>query len=137
MSEDQLVLRTPESDISPKSQPVQKQKDYFTHQKKDSGAVLPMRPDSGAQPVQGEASRRPELESHGKDKEADNDSDASATTPGETAPSPGSSSEPPSRKMSISSVTFRQPANPALPQGIKKKPLDARRRRAASPPHRR
>lgn len=137
MSEDQAILRTPESGVSPKSQPTSAQKDYFTHQKKDSGAELPTRPENEVQPVRGQASASMELKSHGKDKEVENDSDASATTPGDTAPSPGSSSEPPSRKMSISSVTFRQPNNPALPQGIKKKPLDAIRRRAASPPHRR
>ncbi|KAI1862736.1 uncharacterized protein JN550_010073 [Neoarthrinium moseri] len=134
-------LQSPESGVSPKSQPTPKQADYFPGDKQpetttapgDDSDDLPEHTEAGASII--EVAAGAQLDTKGKDKEMDNDSDASATTPGDTAPSPGSSSEPPSRKMSISSVTFRQPSNPSLPQGLKKKPLDAARRRDASPPH--
>ncbi|KAF3003279.1 hypothetical protein E8E14_005437 [Neopestalotiopsis sp. 37M] len=136
---------TPDSSVSPRSQASPKQEGYFPAGQKQAtsiahdGSKLPMRTAHGARIVPVTAGEKfPDLlNKQTKDDEPANDSDASATTPGDTAPSPGSMSEPPSRKASISSVSFRQPSNPLLPQGVKKKPLDAIRRRAASPPHRR
>ncbi|KAH6661174.1 hypothetical protein BKA67DRAFT_77421 [Truncatella angustata] len=140
----QAVAETPESNISPKTQPSREEDGYFPaspepgNADEDDGPELPTQTESGAQIIEiRPGDKIPDLVRKSKDDDLENDSDASATTPGDTAPSPGSTSEPPSRKMSISSVTFRQPTNPSLPQGLKKKPLDATRRRAASPPHRR
>ncbi|KAM0818941.1 hypothetical protein AB5N19_04756 [Seiridium cardinale] len=145
MADHQTLPQTPDSSISPKAQqPTPKQNEYFPDEHKQETATshdmseLPARTENGAQIIEiTPGDKFPVLEGMGKRDEPDNDSNASATTPCDTAPSPGSISEPPSRKMSISSVTFRQPSNPSLPQGLKKKPLDAIRRRAASPPHRR
>ncbi|ETS83675.1 hypothetical protein PFICI_05551 [Pestalotiopsis fici W106-1] len=135
---------TPDSSVSPRSQASPKQEGYFPAGQKQAtstgrdGPKLPLRTTHGARIVPVTAGEKfPDLLDRAKDYEPANDSDASATTPGDTAPSPGSISEPPSRKASISSISFRQPSNPLLPQGVKKKPLDASRRRAASPPHRR
>ncbi|KAK9426202.1 hypothetical protein SUNI508_12473 [Seiridium unicorne] len=144
MADHQTLPQTPDSSISPKTQqPTPKQNEYFPDEHKQETATsdniseLPARTENGAQIIEiTPGDKFPVLEGDGKRDEPDNDSNASATTPCDTAPSPGSNSEPPSRKMSISSVTFRQPSNPSLPQGLKKKPLDAIRRRAASPPHR-
>ncbi|KAI4601352.1 hypothetical protein KJ359_012543 [Pestalotiopsis sp. 9143b] len=138
------VPGTPDSSVSPRSQATPKQEGYFPAGQKQAtaaardGAKLPSRTAHGARIVSVTAGDKfPDIVNRGRDDEPANDSDASATTPGDTAPSPGSNSEPPSRKASISSVSFRQPSNPLLPQGMKKKPLDAVRRRAASPPHHR
>ncbi|KAI2613297.1 hypothetical protein GGR54DRAFT_643093 [Hypoxylon sp. NC1633] len=132
-------VRSPGSDVSPKSQPFSKKSDYFTLEKKSSLTT-------GADSPQGSAKSTPRagpaervgvvVDVKGKGRETmENTGDASATTPGETASSTGSSG-PPSRKGSISSVTFAPLRNPKLPQGLKK-PHAGSRIRAASPPHRR
>ncbi|KAI1803561.1 hypothetical protein F4811DRAFT_553792 [Daldinia bambusicola] len=131
-------VRSPESDASPKSQPPSSKKtDYFSLDRKTS-------PFSRSASAQNSAKSTPRaglvqravVEPKGKGKEtAESTGDASATTPGETASSAGSSG-PPSRKASISSITFAPPRHPSLPQGLKK-PHAGSRIRAASPPHRR
>ncbi|KAI8963525.1 hypothetical protein F5Y11DRAFT_142249 [Daldinia sp. FL1419] len=130
------IAKSPESDISPKSQPSSKKTDYFSLDKRTS-------PLSGSSSTQNSArsTPRPSLlqraatEPKIRVKEtAESTGDASATTPGETASSTGSSG-PPSRKASISSITFAPPRHPSLPQGLKK-PHAGNRIRAASPPHR-
>lgn len=143
MSEDKVApLQSPASGVSPRSHPhsATKQSDYFTVEQQqqgeasgDASASHPVHITAGTavDVVTAEATTEAATE---MEKDADNDSDASATTPGDAAPSPGSTSEPPSRKMSASSsVTFRHPMNPALPQGTKKR-HDAIRIRGASPP---
>lgn len=125
-------------DVSPKSQPPPNKKtDYFTLEKKSSpipGADSPQ--DSAKSTPRASSAQQLRFDLKGKEKEivVDNTGDASATTPGETASSLGSSG-PSSRKGSISSISFA-PRNPSLPQG-QKKPYAAGRIRAASPPHRR
>ncbi|OTB17712.1 hypothetical protein K445DRAFT_20182 [Daldinia sp. EC12] len=130
-------VRSPEGDVSPKSQASSKKTDYFSLNKRTS-------PLSGSSSTQNSAKSTPRAslvqravaEPKGKGKEtAESTGDASATTPGETASSAGSSG-PPSRKASISSITFAPPRHPSLPQGLKK-PHAGSRIRAASPPHRR
>jgi hypothetical protein len=157
MSEDKLTpVPTPGSGISPKSHPTSKPQDYFTTdqmlQNETSTTSTTSTISSDASSDHGPGSNHPAFTEAGvpvhmvldavdkiggkaNEKEVENDSDASATTPGEV-PSPGSTSEPPSRKTSFSSVTFRHPRNPALPQGMKK-PHGGSRIREASPPHRR
>lgn len=145
MADDQATaLKTPDSAVSPRDQTTPKQDSYFLDTQGTDLATsndeveIPARTEKGARIFDTQpGDKLPELETKAKADGPENDSDASATTPGDTAPSPGSASEPPSRKMSVSSVTFRQPSNPSLPQGTKKKPFDATRRRAASPAHRR
>lgn len=143
MADEQATAsETPESAISPGNETTPKQEGYFPAAQDNpadgDGSRLPLRTQSGARIFQVKSGDKiSKLELRSKVDGSENDSDASATTPGDTAPSPGSASEPPSRKMSVSSVTFRQPSNPSLPQGMKKKPLDATRRRAASPAHKR
>ncbi|TGJ85629.1 hypothetical protein E0Z10_g3164 [Xylaria hypoxylon] len=127
-------VASPESDVSPKSQPTPKG-DYFSLAKKKQEPVTV--------DVANRATHAPHIEAkhlvtfrvgtHGR--EIDNTGDASATTPGETASSSGSSA-PNSRKGSLGNVTFRAPHNPSLPQGLKK-PHGGSRIRDASPPHRR
>ncbi|KAI1428543.1 hypothetical protein F5Y12DRAFT_711178 [Xylaria sp. FL1777] len=123
---------SPESDVSPKSQPTPKG-DYFSLARKQK-------------PVAVNDTNRSTCVSHTETKhlvtfnvgnhakETENTGDASATTPGETASSSGSSA-PNSRKGSLGNVTFRAPHNPSLPQGLKK-PHGGNRIREASPPHR-
>ncbi|KAI1469210.1 uncharacterized protein F4812DRAFT_457751 [Daldinia caldariorum] len=130
-------VRSPGSDGSPKSQPTSTKKtDYFSLDRRTS-------PLSRSASAQNSAKSTPHAglvqravaEPKGKGKEtAESTGDASATTPGETASSAGSSG-PPSRKASISSISFAPPRHPSLPQGIKK-PHAGSRIRAASPPHR-
>lgn len=132
--------RSPADDVSPKSQPTHKT-DYFALEKKnspvsDASTSTSSQDSAKSTPRAGTAQQAGvDLEGKGKGKEiVENTGDASATTPGETASSTGSSG-PPSRKGSISSVTWA-PHNPSLPQG-RKKPHVAGRIRAGSPPHRR
>ncbi|GAW24275.1 hypothetical protein ANO14919_138580 [Xylariales sp. No.14919] len=130
------LVVSPESDVSPKSHPTPKG-DYFSLAKKKQ------EPATVAVDVTNRITHAPHAETkhpvtvhirnHGK--ETDNAGDASATTPGETASSSGSSA-PNSRKGSLGNVTFRAPHNPSLPQGLKK-PHGGSRIRDASPPHRR
>ncbi|ORY69598.1 uncharacterized protein BCR38DRAFT_88722 [Pseudomassariella vexata] len=135
MSEDKLnSLQSPASNVSPRSQPMPKQKNYF-ESKKDGGsnnavAGAPLERTAGG----GVIYEVGHVDLKGKGKDIDNTSDASATDPGDAAMSPGSR-VPLSRKASVSSVTFRKPQDPALPQGAKK-PHGGRRIRDASPPHR-
>ncbi|KAI1457157.1 hypothetical protein F4805DRAFT_202516 [Annulohypoxylon moriforme] len=135
-------LRSPGEGVSPKSQSTLKKTDYFNLEKKPTPTSPVSAPDS--QNSSGKSTPRAEsartaivVDAKGKAKEIiESTGDASATTtPGETASSTGSSG-PPSRKGSISSVTFAPPRNPSLPQGLKK-PHAGSRIRAASPPHRR
>jgi hypothetical protein len=104
-------VRSPDSDISLTSPtPVKAgQVDYFS-------------------PVVGSDS------SKGKEKEivtspAPTDTSDGNQTSGVTSPDS-------SRKASVSSLSFRQPRNPSLPQGSAKR-TDSHRIRAASPPHQR
>lgn len=123
-------VQSPESDISPRSQPTPQQS-YFDKAKREG----PSDDGSSEGSSKHDVSRKPSnMGLEGERKEMDTMSDASATTPGDTAPSP-SSTAPPSRKTSISSVTFRKPRT-TLPQGLKK-PHGGSRIREASPPHRR
>ncbi|KAI1101980.1 hypothetical protein F4804DRAFT_334717 [Jackrogersella minutella] len=128
-------VRSPKGDASPKSQPTQKKTDYFNLEKKPisvPGVESPQ--SSGKSTPRARSAQQPVIDIKGKGKEIiESTGDASATTPGETASSTGSSG-PPSRKGSIASVTFA-PRNPGLPQG-QKKPHAGQRIRAASPPHR-
>ncbi|KAK6822821.1 universal stress protein family domain protein [Apiospora arundinis] len=130
MSKNTTPVQSPASDVSPRSQPTPKRKDYFDNAgQTQKSSSPPSRHDSNSE-------SRAEVK--------DDTSASSISTPGnetvpspgaETAPSPGSSG-PLSRKPSVSSVSFRPPKNPQLPQGTKK-PHTGNRRRAASPPHRR
>ncbi|KAK8117614.1 universal stress protein family domain-containing protein [Apiospora kogelbergensis] len=129
MSSNTTPVQSPASDVSPRSQPTPKRNDYFDSAGQAQMSSSPNRRDSNAE-------SRAEVK--------DDTSASSISTPGnetvpspgaETAPSPGSS-VPLSRKPSTSSVSFRPPKNPTLPQGTKK-PHTGNRRRAASPPHRR
>ncbi|KAI3343655.1 hypothetical protein F4824DRAFT_493909 [Ustulina deusta] len=124
---------SPESDVSPKSQPKSKG-DYFSLARKQAPvAVGHINRTSCASHI--ETKHHITLAAGKHAKETDNTGDASATTPGETTSSSGSSA-PNSRKGSLGSVTFRAPHNPSLPQGLKK-PHGGSRIRDASPPHRR
>ncbi|KAI5928434.1 hypothetical protein F4810DRAFT_705376 [Camillea tinctor] len=126
-------VKTPGSDVSPGSQPTPKKFDYFSLERRKTARTSSAKGSPG-----GVAATEARVTNDAKDKsklkETENTGDASATTPGETGSSSGSS-EPPSRKDSISSVTFRAPRNPSLPQGLKK-PHGGSRIRDASPPHR-
>ncbi|KAI1144348.1 hypothetical protein F5Y05DRAFT_24593 [Hypoxylon sp. FL0543] len=130
------VARSPDDNVSPRSQPSSKKTDYFTIEKKPSSVPsADSSQSSGKTTPRAQASRQSATDVKGKGKEVvESTGDASATTPGETASSTGSSG-PPSRKGSISSVTFAPPRHPSLPQGLKK-PHAGSRIRAASPPHR-
>ncbi|KAI1640164.1 hypothetical protein F4809DRAFT_518641 [Biscogniauxia mediterranea] len=132
--------RTPGSDVSPGSQPTPKKFDYFSlERRKTARASSAKTSPSGVAATEAQVTTCNDAKDKSKLKETENTGDASATTPGETGSSSGSSeprSEPPSRKDSISSVTFRAPRNPSLPQGLKK-PHGGSRIREASPPHRR
>lgn len=127
-------VQSPGSDVSPRTQPASKGADYFNPMKKLHGSSSSGSESKAAGQTEAGAPVHM-VDAKCKDKEIDNISEASATSPGETMPSPGNS-EPPSRKASVSSVTFRRPKNPSLPQGEKKGLHDGRRIRAASPPHR-
>lgn len=130
-------VRSPEDDVSPKTLPTHKKTDYFALDKKGSPVSSTSPQDSAKSTPRAGIAQQAEIDVKGKGKEketVENTGDASATTPGETASSTGSSG-PPSRKGSISSVSWA-PHNPSLPQG-RKKPHAAGRIRAASPPHRR
>ncbi|KAK7918110.1 universal stress protein family domain-containing protein [Apiospora marii] len=129
MSRVATPVQSPASEVSPRSQPTPRRRDYFD----DVGrqASQPSTPNN-AHESNGESSSRAEVK--------DDTSASSISTPGnETVPQPrpGSSGPGPlSRKPSVSSVSFRQPHNPKLPQGLKK-PHGSSRIRDASPPHRR
>ncbi|KAI1334155.1 hypothetical protein F5Y15DRAFT_298014 [Xylariaceae sp. FL0016] len=134
-------VRSPASDISPRTQPTASKPDYFSVDKMDSPMQTPDTnagkgpSDGGAAP--GESKRTITIvEAKSKGKEVENTGYASASTPGDTASSSGGSSVPPSRKNSLGNVTFRAPRNPTLPQGLKK-PHGGTRIRDASPPHNR
>lgn len=151
MSRGPTPVQSPESDVSPKSQPTPKGADYFAHRPKKTS--LESEPTGEASDVHTETNppqTQPGFESaatqqvrtggnaidvKGKGKEIEIPADASATTVGDSTSSNGSS-EPPSRKASVSSITFLAPRNPSLPQG-NKRPHGAVRIRGASPPHRR
>lgn len=151
MSRDHTPVQSPESDISPRSQPTPKGVDYFAHRPKRTSPES--EPAVGASDVRAETSpsqleSQPEntgsqqdkpggnaVDVKGKGKEIEIPADASATTVGDSASSNGSS-EPSSRKASVSSITWLAPRNPTLPQG-NKRPHGAGRIRGASPPHRR
>ncbi|KAK8076601.1 universal stress protein family domain-containing protein [Apiospora phragmitis] len=135
MSLNTTPVQSPASDVSPRSQPTPRRGDYFD--------------DDGRQASQTNSPNNANKDNAGSSSRAeikDDTSASSASTPGnetvpspgaETAPSPGSSGPwPLSRKPSVSSVSFRQPHNPKLPQGLKK-PHGSIRIRDASPPHRR
>jgi hypothetical protein len=127
-------VASPESDVSPRSQPTPKKRDYFSLEKKHSIAAT----DHANRITRASFPGTKQLVTFDvgqQGKEIDNTGDASATTPGETASSSGSSA-PNSRKGSLGNVTFRAPHNPSLPQGLKK-PHGGSRIREASPPHRR
>ncbi|KAI0851650.1 hypothetical protein F5Y00DRAFT_259138 [Daldinia vernicosa] len=128
-------VRSPESDVSPRSQPSSKKTDYFSLDKRTSPLSRSSSARDSAKSTPRTSLVQPAAtESKGKGKEtAESTGDASATTPGETASSTGSSG-PPSRKASISSISFAPPRHPSLPQGLKK-PHAGNRIRAASPPH--
>ncbi|RYO92241.1 hypothetical protein DL764_008153 [Monosporascus ibericus] len=149
MSQDSTPIRSPDSGVSPKSQPTAKGVDYFAHRPKktspgttdDSSAA---RTDSSSprSPGQEEATATQQEDTNenaplvkGKRKEVEIPADASATAAGDSASS-NNSSGPSSRKTSVSSITFLAPRNPSLPQG-NKRPHGAGRIRGASPPHRR
>lgn len=126
-------VASPDSDVSPRSQPTPKG-DYFSLTKRQEPVAIDHAKRVVCAPhVQTKHLVTFSVGNHGK--EADNTGDASATTPGETASSSGSSA-PNSRKGSLGNVTFRAPKNPSLPQGLKK-PHGGSRIRDASPPHRR
>ncbi|OTA89573.1 hypothetical protein M434DRAFT_34254 [Hypoxylon sp. CO27-5] len=131
------AARSPDDNVSPKSQPTPKKTDYFTIEKKPSPVPsADSSQSSGKSTPRAQSAQQSATDLKSKGKEiVESTGDASATTPGETASSTGSSG-PPSRKGSISSVTFAPPRNPSLPQGLKK-PHAGNRIRAASPPHRR
>ncbi|KAK7753456.1 hypothetical protein SLS62_004531 [Diatrype stigma] len=151
MSRDHTPVQSPESDISPRSQPTPKGVDYFAHRPKRTSpesepAVDAPKVRAETSPSQAEA--QPDVPANqqdksggntidvkGKGKEIEIPADASATTVGDSASSRGSS-EPSSRKASVSSITWLAPRNPTLPQG-NKRPHGAGRIRGASPPHRR
>lgn len=151
MSRGHTPVQSPESDVSPKSQPTPKGADYFAHRpKQTSSESKPTSETPDARTETNPPQTEPESESivtqkdetsgkvvdvKGKGKEVEIPADASATTVGDSASSNGSS-EPPSRKASVSSITWLAPRNPQLPQG-NKRPHGAVRIRGASPPHRR
>lgn len=151
MSRGQTPVQSPGSDVSPRSQPTPKGADYFAHRPKQ--ANLEPIADTSEQRAE-TSSSTPQAESgyeaaatqqdgtvdvvrslKGKGKEIEIPADASATTVGDST-SYNDSSEPSSRKASVSSITFLAPRNPSLPQG-NKRPHGAVRIRGASPPHRR
>ncbi|KAK8091936.1 hypothetical protein PG997_002297 [Apiospora hydei] len=132
MSLNTTPVQSPASDASPRSQPTPRRGDYFD--------------DAGRRAAQTSSPNNAQPSSSSRAEVKDDTSASSVSTPGnetvpspgaETAPSPGSSGPGPlSRKPSVSSVSFRQPNNPKLPQG-QKKPHGSSRIRDASPPHRR
>ncbi|KAI5862302.1 hypothetical protein GGS23DRAFT_91943 [Durotheca rogersii] len=133
-------VKRSESQVSPKSRQTATRSDYFTIEKKGGPSSGANTPQSSSQSIASrfESAQRAVFDpkGKGKGKEAtESTGDVCATTPGETGSSTGSSG-PPSRKGSVSSVTFAPPRNPLLPQGLKK-PHAGSRIRAASPPHRR
>lgn len=123
-------IASPESGVSPKSQPVTKSSDYFNLERQQNDTVRHLE-------VIDRDPLKPAVtfETGNQDKEAPFPENASATTPEEITSSTSSSAAT-SRKGSIANVTFRAPYNPSLPQGLKK-PHGGRRIREASPPHRR
>ncbi|KAI1162306.1 hypothetical protein F5B18DRAFT_652783 [Nemania serpens] len=134
MSDDKPApVASPESDVSPSSQATVRG-DYFSLAKTTPKPVATgdARPNTCVPPAHARHPLAFEVGNQGR--ETDNTGDASATTPGETASSSGSSA-PESRKGSVGYVTFRPPDNPSLPQGLKK-PHGGTRIREASPPHR-
>ncbi|RYP43960.1 hypothetical protein DL768_009530 [Monosporascus sp. mg162] len=149
MSQDSTPVRSPDSGVSPKSQPTAKGVDYFAHRPKKAspgttGDSSTARINSSSPRSEGQeeatATQQEETNKNaphvkGKRKEVEIPADASATTAGDSASS-NNSSGPSSRKASVSSITFLAPRNPSLPQG-NKKPHGAGRIRGASPPHRR
>ncbi|KAJ2991726.1 hypothetical protein NUW58_g2417 [Xylaria curta] len=125
---------SPESDVSPKSQPMAK-RDYFSLAKKQQPGAIDDAKHIITRASYIQTKHLVAFDVGDQGKETDNTGDCSATTPGETASSSGSSA-PNSRKGSLGNVTFRAPRNPSLPQGLKK-PHGGSRIREASPPHRR
>ncbi|RYP69376.1 hypothetical protein DL770_008259 [Monosporascus sp. CRB-9-2] len=148
MSQDSTPVRSPNSGVSPKSQPTAKGIDYFAHRPKrtspgTTGDSSTARTDSSSprNSSQEEVTATQQAETNenaphvkGKRKEVEIPADASATTAGDSESS-NNSSGPSSRKASVSSITFLAPRNPSLPQG-NKRPHGAGRIRGASPPHR-
>ncbi|KAI0476951.1 hypothetical protein F4859DRAFT_68895 [Xylaria cf. heliscus] len=128
-------VASPGSDVSPRSQPTAKS-DYFSLTRKQKSVAAADDKAKRTICVPHAQTKHPAtFDAGSQGKETDNTGDASATTPGETASSSGSSA-PNSRKGSLGNVTFRPPQNPLLPQG-NKKPHGGSRIRHASPPHRR
>jgi len=129
-------IASPESDISPKSQTTPRKNDYFSLEKKEQPDAAGHADGNTCTPkVSGENKQNVTFEVGSQARETDNTGDASATTPGETTSSSGSSA-PNSRKGSLGNVTFLAPNNPSLPRG-QKKPHGGSRIRDASPPYRR
>jgi hypothetical protein len=89
---------------------------------------------AGSQISIAEAVNRIDRKGKGKGRDFDYASLSGASTPVRAYSNCGS--PPLSRTASIASVHFRQPRDPALPQGVKK-PHGGHRIRDASPPHRR
>ena len=149
MSRGPTPTETPGSDVSPRTQPAPKGVDYFAHRPKRTSPQPTGNPSGlgteaitarttlsdGRAGTEGEAPVDSATDVKGKQKEVEIPADASATTAGDSASS-NTSSEPPSRKASVSSISFLAPRNPSLPQG-NKRPHGAGRIRGASPPHRR
>lgn len=149
MSRGPTPTYSPGSDVSPRGQPTPKGVDYFAQRPKRTSpqptsnpsdlrteiAVARTRPGNGREAIEGEAPANSAADVKGKGKEVEIPANASATTAGDSNSS-NTSSEPPSRKASVSSISFLAPRNPSLPQG-NKRPHGAGRIRGASPPHRR
>ncbi|RYP66458.1 hypothetical protein DL771_007787 [Monosporascus sp. 5C6A] len=149
MSQDSTPVRSPDSGVSPKSQPTVKGVDYFAHRPRKTnpgttGDSSTARTDSSSLRSEGQeeaTATNPEETNEnaphvkGKRKEVEVPADVGVTTTGDSASS-NNSSGPSSRKASVSSITFLAPSNPSLPQG-NKRPHGAGRIRGASPPHRR
>ncbi|KAK8022361.1 universal stress protein family domain-containing protein [Apiospora rasikravindrae] len=138
MSLNTTPVQSPASDVSTRSQPTPRRGDYFDNAGRRAAQT--------SSPNNFHKNNAEPSSSSSRAEVKDDTSASSVSTPGnetvpspgaETAPSPGSSGPLPlSRKPSVSSVSFRQPHNPKLPQG-QKKPHGSSRIRDASPPHRR
>lgn len=144
MSQDKTP--TPASDVSPTSQPVPANTGYFdvkqsaekSHGPVQSPELLESPIQAGGTPIEPAATQTTDAKGKAKDS-IDLTGEASATTTNvesPTASSYGGSDELPSRKQSVSSVSFLAPSDPALPKGVTK-PHRVGRIRDSSPPHRR
>jgi len=126
-----LAARSPDSDISPRTQPTQKAGEYFdavspaSKQEADSTATGRLRIDV-------ERSSGPSTAPSTTTSVSVGGPDDSATH--SRRPSHNDSDRPGvvSRKPSCASVQFRPPRNPSLPQGLPRK-TDNRRLRESSP----